>query len=154
MATPCLACPLESRSRSRRMEDTHDVALLEAREAHQQTLEDAHVLECDIEILSWGVEDTQYPHPHSCSSIHPQSQSLDRHLMSPKRHRLERRVTFWEPEVEPDPSERPYRGPWECSCGIHLDSDGVPPFTQRQETLHPLELPIPYLDIGGGGLPT
>ena len=34
-----------------------------------------------------------------------------------------------------------------------LDSDRVSPFAQRQETVHPSEMPIPYLDIGGGGLP-
>ena len=112
------------------------------------------MLECDIKRLSWGVEDAQYPCPHSHSSSHPWSKSLDRHLRSPSRHRLERRVTFQEPEVEPDSSERPYRGPWGCSFGIHLEeSNGVPPSAQRQETVHPLEMPIAYPDIRGGGLP-
>ena len=92
------------------------------------------------------------PPPHSHSSSHPQSQSLDRCPRSPSRHRLERRVTFWEPEVEPDPSERPYRGPQGCSFGIHPeDSNGVPPFAQRQETVCPPEMPIAYPDIGGRG---
>ena len=102
----------ESWSRSRRREDPHDEALQEAREAHQWALEVAHVLEHDIEKLSWGVEDAWYPWPCSHSSSHPQSKSLDRHQRSPSRHRLERWVTFHEPELEPDSSERTYRGPW------------------------------------------
>ena len=82
------------------------------------------------------------------AAVATQSLSLDRCLRSPSRHRAERRVTFWEPEVEPDPSERPCRGPWGCSFGIHLeDSGGVPPFAQRQETVHPLEMPIAYPDV-------
>ena len=35
---------------------------------------------------------------------------------------------------------------------MHLeDSERVPPFAQRQETLHPLEVPITYPDVGGRG---
>ena len=94
------------------------------------------------------------PLPCSCSSSHPQSQSLDRHPRSPSRHRLERRVSFLELEVELDPSERPYRGPWGCSFRIHLEeSDGVPLSAWRQETVHPPEMPIAYPDVRGGGLP-
>ena len=94
-------------------------------EAHQQTLEAAHMLECDIKSLSQGVGDAQYPHSHSSSC--PQSQSLDRHPRSLSRHRLGRRVIFWKPEVEWDPSERPYRGPQGHSFGIHpKDNDGFP----------------------------
>ena len=77
---------------------------------------------------------------------------MDRHLRSLSRHRLGRRVTFQEPEIELDPSERPYRGPWGHSFGIHPeDNNGIPPFTQRQETVLPLEMPIAYLDVGGRG---
>ena len=97
------------------------------------------MLEHDIKRLCSGVEDAQYPCPCSHSSSHPWSQSLDRHPRSLIRHRLERRVTFQEPEVELDPSERPYRGPKGCSLGIHLDSNRVLPFAQRQETLCPPE---------------
>ena len=79
---------------------------------------------------------------------------MDRCPRSPSRHRLERRVTFQEPEVELDSSERPYRGPQGCSFRIHLEeSNGVPPSAQRQETVHPPEMPIAYPDIGGGGYP-
>ena len=115
-------------------------------------LEAAHALECNIERLSWGVGYAQYPHAHIHKSSCPWSQSLGRHLRSPSRHRAERRVTFWEPEVEPDPRERPSRGPQGCSFGIHLeDSDGASPFAQRQETVHPSEVPLAYPDIGGRG---
>ena len=55
--------------------------------------------------------------------------------------------------MEPDPSEWPYRGPQGCPFGIHLYSDGVPTFAQRQETVHPPEMPIPYPDVSGGGCP-
>ena len=105
MAAPLSACQWESQSRSRRREDLHHEALQEARKAHQQALEAAHMLEHDIERLSRGVEDTQYPCTHGHSSSHPQSQSLNRCPRCPSRHRLGRRVTFWELEVEPDPSE-------------------------------------------------
>ena len=75
-----------------------------------------------------GVEDAQYPHPCSHSSSHPWSKSLDRHQRSPSQHRLERQVTFWELEVEPDISERPYREPRGCSFRTHLEENGgVPP---------------------------
>ena len=108
------------------------------------------MLKCNIERLSREVEDTKYPCPCSHCSNCPWSQSLDICLRSPSRHRLERRVTFQEPEVELDPSEQPYIGPWPCPFGIHLDSSGVPPFAQGQETVHPLDIPILYPDIGGG----
>ena len=110
-AAPLSAHQWEFQSRSRRREDPDREALQGARKAHQLVLEAAHMLECDIERLSREVEDIQYPCPHSHSSSHPQSQSLDRDPRSPSRHRWERRVTFWEPEVELDPSEWPYRGP-------------------------------------------
>ena len=44
----------EFQSRPRRREDPHDEALQKARETHQQTLEAVHMLECDIQRLSWG----------------------------------------------------------------------------------------------------
>ena len=90
------------------------------------------MLECDIESLSQGVGDAQYPHPHSHSSSHPWSQSLDKQPSSPSRHRLGRRVTLWEPDIELDPSERPYRGPWGHSFGIHPeDNNGISNFCQK-----------------------
>ena len=149
-------CQLKSQYGSRRREDLHDEALQEAREAHQLALEAAHMLEQNIERLSQGVESTQYPWPHSHSSSHPWSRSLDRHERSLDRcdrsqrwHRLERCVTFQDPEVEPVLSGRPYRGPWGHSFGIQLEgSDGVPLPIWRQEIVHPWEIPTAYPDIG------
>ena len=143
VATPLSAHQWESWARSRRREDLHHEALWEARKVHQQDLEAAHMLECDIERLSRGVEDTKYPCPCSHSSSHPWSQSLDRCLRSPSRYRQERWVTFWEPEVELDPSEWPYRGHWGHPFGIHLDSDGVPLLFQRQGQFVPQRCPYP-----------
>ena len=115
--------------------------------ACQRALEADQVLESDIERLSLGLRDAQYPCPCSCSSSHPQSLSLDRHPWSLMWHRQEKRVTFQEPEVEPDLEERPYRGALECSSRIYLeDSDGVPPSAQKQETVHPLGMPMAYQD--------
>ena len=134
-ANPLPVCQWESQFRSRKREDPHDEAHWESREAQQWALEATHVLECNIERLSQGVEGAQYTCPHSYSSSCPHSKSLDRHersqniyKRSPSWHRLERWVTFWDPEVELDSSERPYRGPWGHSFRTHLkESDGVPP---------------------------
>ena len=124
--------------------------------AHQWALEATHMLEWNIERLSWGVESAQYPHPCSCSSSCQWSRSLDRHERSLDRcyrslgwHRLERHMTFQDPEVEPVLSESPYRGPWGYPCGIQLEgSNGVPQPVQRQEMVHPQEIPTVYPDIG------
>ena len=51
------------------------------------------------------MRDVQWTHPHSHSRSCPQSHSLDRCLRSPSRPWQERRVTFWESEVEPDPKD-------------------------------------------------
>ena len=70
----------------------------------------------------------------------------------PEQALTREKSNLWEPEVEPDASERPHRGPQGCYFEIHPeDSNGVPPFTQRQETVHPPEMAIAYLDIGGRG---
>ena len=53
----------EPQSRPRRRENPHNEALWEAREAHQQELKAAHVLESDIERLTEQVGDAQNPHP-------------------------------------------------------------------------------------------
>ena len=107
-------------------------------------LEAAHALEHDIKRLSWGGRGSH-------SGSHPRSKSLDRHLRSPSLHRLERWVTFWEPEVESIISGRPYRGPWECSFRMYMEeSSGVPLPALRQEVVHPQETPIAYSNIRGG----
>ena len=153
MATPLPVHQLESWSRSRRREDPHGEALQVAREAHQGALEAAQMLECNIKRLCQGVGDAQYPHPHGHSSSHSWSKSLDRCQRSLSQHRLERRVTFQEPEVELDSSERPYTGPQGHSFRTYLEEgDGVPLPTQRQEIVYPQEMPIAYLDVGGEGL--
>ena len=115
----------ESWSRSRRKEDLHEEALQEARVACQRVLEAVQVLESDIKGTSWGLRDVQYPHPCSHSSSWPWIWSLDRHPRFLSRHQQDRRVTFWKPEVELDPEERPYRGPLGCSSRIYPeDSNG------------------------------
>ena len=93
------------RSTPRRRGDLHEEALWEARTACQRVLEAVQVLKSDIETLSWGMIDVQWTHPHSCCRSCLQSHSLDRWPRSPSRPQQERRVTFWEPEVEPDPEE-------------------------------------------------
>ena len=130
----------------------------EAREAHQWALEDACMLEWNIERLSQGMESTQYPHPYSYSSSHLQSRSidrqersLDRHERSPSWHGLERCVTFWDPEVEPASNERPYRGSQGHPFRTQLEgSNGVLPPVQRQEMVCPQEMSTAYLDTGSG----
>ena len=80
-------------------------------------LEAAQVLESNIERLSQGLRDVQCVCPHSHSSSHLQSRSLDRWSRSLSRPQQERRVTFWELEVEPDPEEGPYRGAQDILLG-------------------------------------
>ena len=53
----------ESQSRPRRREDLHDEALQKVREAHQWTLEAAHMLEWDIKRLCWGEGMPNTPDP-------------------------------------------------------------------------------------------
>ena len=61
-------------------------------------------------------------------------------------------MTFWEPEVEPDPEEGPYRGTLGCSSKIFLEnSEGVPLSAQSQETAHPPERPMAYQDAKDSG---
>ena len=133
----------EPQSRPRRRENLHGEALWEAREAHQWALKVAYALESDIERLSQQAGMHKTPHSHSRSSSWPWSQSLDRHPRSSSRYWLDRRVTFWELEIEPDPSER-------HSFEIHPEcSNGAPLLAWRQETVHPPETPMVYPDAGG-----
>ena len=118
------------------------------------------MLEHNVKWLSWGVEGAQYPCLHGCSSrsldrfkgsLDRCERSLDRRERSQSWHRLERWVTFWDPEVEPDSNERPYKGPQGLSFRTHLErNDGVHPTIQRQETVHPWEIPTAYPDIRSG----
>ena len=98
----------EHQSRPRRR-DSYEEALWEIRAAHQRVLEAAKVLKSDIVRLSQGMRDVpwtcSHSHSRSCSRSCPQSHSWDRWPRSPSRSQPGRRVTFWEPEVEPDPKE-------------------------------------------------
>ena len=96
----------ESQSRPRGRGDPHEEALQEARVAPQRVLEAAQVLESDIERLSQGLRDAQQSDPHSCSNSCQQSQPLDRQSRSLSRTWQERRVTFQELGVKPNPEER------------------------------------------------
>ena len=83
--------------------------------AHQRVLETAEVLRSDIERLSWGMRDVPWTHSRSRSRSHSRSHgrshskshpwrcSLGRQPGSPSRSQSGRRVTLWEPAVEPDP---------------------------------------------------
>ena len=95
----------EHRSRPRRRGDLHEEALWEARVACQRALEAAQVLKSNIERLSWGMRNVPQTHSCSCSQSHLQGLSLDRWPRSPSRSWQERRVTFWELEVEPNTKE-------------------------------------------------
>ena len=92
-------------SRPRRRGDSHEEALWEARMACQRVVEAAQVVKNNIERLSQGMRDVQWTHPCSHSRSCLQSHSLDGWLRSPSRPWQEKRVTFWELEVKPDPEE-------------------------------------------------
>ena len=68
MATSQPICQLESQYRSRGRDVPHDEALREAREAHQQVLEAAHMLELNIERLSQEVENVQHDAPTAAAT--------------------------------------------------------------------------------------
>ena len=142
----------KSQSRPRGREDQHEEACQEARAAHQRVLEAAQVLESNIKSLSQGLRDVQHTWSCSCSGSHLQSQSLDRWSRSLNRPWQERRVTFWEPEVELDPEERSYKGAPGWFSRIFLKSgDGVSPSAQRQETACPPMRPMACQDAEGRG---
>ena len=131
----------KSWSRPRGRGDPHEEALWEARAACQRVLEAVQVLERDIERLSQGLRDVQWAHPHSHSNSCQQSQSLDREPKSLSGPQQGRRVTFWEPEIKPDPEERPCGRP---SSGIFPESgDGVLPAPQGKEVHIPQGGPWP-----------
>ena len=95
-----------------RNKDPHDQALSEAREVYQRALEATHVLEWNIERLSWvanRVKSTELWHPysHSCS----RRRSQGRHAWSPSSHRLRKHVTFQDQEEETSSREGPSREP-------------------------------------------
>ena len=97
--------PVDKHQSRPRRGDSYEEVLQEVRTAHQRVLEATQVLKSDIERLSWGMRDMPLTHFYSHSRSCPQSHSLDRWLRSPSRSQQGRRVTFWEPEAEPDPKE-------------------------------------------------
>ena len=92
-------------SQTQGRDDLHYKALQEAMEGHQWALEATHILELNIERLSWGADRTKCWHPHSCSCS--QSRLQERHAQSMSPHRMKRHVTFCEPEEETSSDERP-----------------------------------------------
>ena len=111
------------------------------------------MLECDIKRLSQEVEDNQYPCPCSHSSSCSWSQSLDRHLRSLSQHRLERRVTFWEPEVELDPSERPIEDPGDVLLEHTWLTMESPHSPEGRRQYISMRCPYPTQTLAVGGYP-
>ena len=101
------------------------------RAACQRVLETAEVLRSDLKRLSQVMRDVPWTHSRShsrscsrnCIGSHGRSHSrshpwrcdFNRWLRSPSRSWQGRRVTFWEPEVEPDPEEGEENYPLEPS---------------------------------------
>ena len=138
----------EAQSRSRERRSQHDEALQEAREAHQWALDAIHRLELDIERLCQGVGNVQCQCPHSHSGSHQWSKSLDRWERSLSLHRLERHVTFHEPEVEWFSDEGPYQEPWGHLPQAQMGwGEEVLLPTRRMEIPCPKEMPTAYPDV-------
>ena len=108
-----------------------DEALWEAKEAHQWTLEAAHMLELNIERLHKKADGARCQHPHSHSCSHFQGRSL------------ERCMTFHEPGEGAPSDERPQTELQEhLTRGQLEEGDLGPPPTQRPELEHFLEMPM------------
>ena len=99
----------EPHSQTRGRDNLHTKALQEAREVHQQALDVVHLLERNIERLSREANSTKCQHP--CSHSHSCGRLQERHVWSPNPHRLERHITFWEPEEGTSSDKRPQREP-------------------------------------------
>ena len=131
----------EDQSRSHKRRSSHDKALQEAREAHQQVLEVPCILELDIERLGQEVQNSLHWCPLSLSGSCLQSRSLDRHERSLSQCRPERHVTFCHPEAEPILGEDPYGEPQGHLTQAWVErgeEDPIP--TWRPEMLHPQEM--------------
>ena len=132
------ACHPEAQSRSCKRRSPHDKALWEAREAQQWALEAAHILELDIERLNQEAENVLHQHPCSLSGSHLWSRSLNRHKRSPSQCRLEKHVTFCNPEVKPISGEGPYREPRGNLTWAQMERGEESPLpAQKPEMLHP-----------------
>ena len=105
------SCQTKSPQRTQvRGKDPLDCALAEARDAHQRALEAAHLLQQNIERLSWAATRVKsagcwHSCSHSCSRRWPQG----RHLWSPSPTRPRKHVTFWNQEDEISSGEDPSR---------------------------------------------
>ena len=108
-------------------------------------LEAAQVLESNIERLNQGLRDVQQAIPiATVVATHGVVLGTDNQgpLIGLDRRR---RVTFWEPEVEPDPVERSYRGVLgQSSKMFPASGDRVLLSSQRQENMHPPGRPVAY----------
>ena len=113
------SCQTKSHHRTQvRDKDTHNQALNEAREMHQRTLGAAHLLEQNIERLSWAASRAksakcECPYSHSHSRRRPQG----RHPQSLRSPRLKKHVTFLDQEEEVSSGEGPLREPWGQATG-------------------------------------
>ena len=95
------------------------------------------MLELNIDRLSQGMESVQDQCYHSHSHSHHQDRSHDRHDRSLSWHRLERHVTFCNPEVEVFSGESPYREFQGHSTRVQPERGNVGPLpTQRLELVH------------------
>ena len=93
-----------------RGKDPHDHPLTEAREAHQRALEAAHLLEQNIERLSWVATRAKSTRcQHSYSHSHSRRQPQGRYLWSPSHTRPRKCVTFQNQEDEILSKEDPLR---------------------------------------------
>ena len=101
----------ESHSQSQGRDYPHDVALWEAREAHQWALEATCMLELNIERVNQEADGAKHQCP--CSHSHHCSRSLGRHVRYPSWHRLERHMTSCKPVEDTSSDERPQREPRE-----------------------------------------
>ena len=135
-ATVSISCPSHQTKSCHqtwvmRNKDPHVQALNEARETHQRALEAAHLLEQDIERLSWAASRVKHakcqcPYSHSCSRRRPQG----RHAQSLSPHRLRKHVTFLDEEEEVSSGEGPSREHWGQVMGggeVEVSDLGPPP---------------------------
>ena len=113
-------------------------------QGHWRVLEATHLLEEDIERLSWAASRVKHakcwhPYSHSCFRGRPQG----RHAWSPSPHRTKKHVTFLDKEEKMSSGEGHLRGLWgQVMGGVEVEESGLgPPPTLRPELEHFLETP-------------
>ena len=93
-----------------RNEDSHHQALNGAREAHQRALEAIHLLEQNIERLSWQPATQNLPNAGApIAAAAPGGRPQERHAQSLSPHRLQKHVTFLDQEEETSSGKGPLR---------------------------------------------